>query len=228
MAVIDVSQFDYTILKKFKPIPRPRGNPHGTKPYRYYPLVCGFDIETTRLKEIEQAVMYIWQFQLDMEVTVTGRTWIQFFEFLKQLKAHMRKNTCIVIYVHNLSYEFQFLKGMYEFQPDEVFATGPRQVLKCTMWDCFEFRDNYLHTNMSLAEYTHKMGVPDAKLKDFDYNKRRFSWTKLTDDEMAYCVNDVLGMVEALKIEMALDHDDLYTIPLTSTGYVRRDCKRAM
>lgn len=226
--ILNVDEFDYSILKKFKPIPRPRGNPHGTKPYKYYPLVCGFDIETTRLKEIEQAVMYIWQFQLDLEVTVTGRTWVQFFEFLKTLRQNMRKNTCIVIYVHNLSYEFQFLKGMYEFQTEEVFATGPRQVLKCTMWDCFEFRDNYLHTNMSLAEYTHKMGVPDAKLKDFDYNKRRFSWTELSDDEMAYCVNDVLGMVEALKIEMALDHDTLYTIPLTSTGYVRRDCKRAM
>ena len=228
MATIKVQDFDYSILKKYKPIPRPRGNPHGTKAYRYYPLVCGFDIETTRIREIEQAVMYIWQFQLDLECTVIGRTWIEFFEFLKQLRQHMRRNTCIVIYVHNLSYEFQFLKGMYEFQTEEVFATGPRQVLKCTMWDCFEFRDNYLHTNMSLAEYTHKMGVPDAKLADFDYNKQRFSWTELSDDELAYCVNDVLGMVEALKIEMALDHDDLYSIPLTSTGYVRRDCKRAM
>lgn len=227
-SIISAEDFDFKILKNYKPIPRPRGNPHGTKPYRYYPLVCGFDIESSRIREIEQAVMYIWQFQLDDVCTVIGRTWIQFFEFLKKLRENMRRNTCIVIYVHNLSYEFQFLKGMYEFQTEEVFATGPRQVLKCTMWDCFEFRDNYLHSNMSLDEYTHKMGVEHAKLHDFDYNKLRFSWTDLTDDEMAYCVNDVRGMVEALKIEMALDHDDLYSIPLTSTGYVRRDCKRAM
>ena len=36
------------------------------------------------------------------------------------------------------------------------------------------------------------------------------------------------GLVEALKKEMEVDGDTLITIPLTSTGYVRRDAKRAM
>jgi hypothetical protein len=81
---------------------------------------------------------------------------------------------------------------------------------------------------MSLEAFTSKMGVEDAKLDDFDYEKIRYPWTELTEREMLYCINDVRGLVQALKKEMQLDGDTLYTIPLTSTGYVRRDCKKAM
>ncbi len=41
-------------------------------------------------------------------------------------------------------------------------------------------------------------------------------------------MNDVRGLVEALKAEMSRDDDTLYTIPLTSTGYVRREVKAAL
>ena len=81
---------------------------------------------------------------------------------------------------------------------------------------------------MSLDAFTHKMGVPDAKLHDFDYSIVRYPWTALTPEELDYCINDVKGLVQALKKEMTMDGDTLYTIPLTSTGYVRRDCKKAM
>ena len=36
------------------------------------------------------------------------------------------------------------------------------------------------------------------------------------------------GLVESLKAEMSRDNDNLYSIPLTSTGYVRRDVKRVL
>ena len=81
---------------------------------------------------------------------------------------------------------------------------------------------------MSLVEFTLKLGVPAAKTHGFDYNKRRWYYTELTPDELLYCINDVRGLVQAMKIQMERDGDDLYTIPLTNTGYVRRDVKKAM
>ena len=82
---------------------------------------------------------------------------------------------------------------------------------------------------MSLAEYTHKMGVTHGKIiNEFDYTKQRYPWTELTEREKEYCINDVVGLVEAIHKEMEIDNDSLYTIPLTSTGYVRRDAKKAM
>lgn len=173
--------------------------------------------------------MYIWQWQFGEKYTVIGRTWDEFNDFRSQLKQHLPDEQYLCIYVHNLSYEFQFLRGIYHFDSDTVFALKKRKILKCEMDAAFEFRCSYIHSNMSLAEYTSKMGAEHSKITDeFDYSIRRFSFTPLSERELLYCQYDVLGLVEALQIEMSHDGDNLYTIPLTSTGYVRRDTKKAM
>jgi len=122
------------------------------------------------------------------------------------------------------------LKGVYTFFPDDVFAVASRKVVKCDMWGCFEFRCSYKLTNMSLKQFTSKMMVKHQKLsgEEFDYSQKRYPWTPLSDEELEYCINDVLGLVEAVNALMARDGDTLQTIPLTSTGYVRRNAKRAM
>lgn len=225
-------QYTPGTIKSIETMKRKAGNPGGTqnRKLHYKNVIAAFDIETTRLEEIEQSIMYVWQLHLDGIGTIIGRTWDQLWELLKQFRDELQKET-LCIFVHNLSYEFQFLRAIYNFQTEEVFAVDSRKVLKCTMWDgAIEFRCSYLHSNMSLAQYTKKMGVEHVKLsgEDFNYSVRRFPWTPLSDAEIAYCTNDVVGLVEAIKKEMEMDGDDLYTFPLTSTGYVRRDAKAAM
>lgn len=228
-AVIPISDLDYTIFKQFKPCRNPRGNPHRTKNKIYLNCICTFDIETTRLKDIEQSVMYIWQFNIHDQVTVVGRYWSEFFDMLKKIK-RLLGNYWLVIYVHNLSYEFQFLKGWYDFQNDEVFRTEPRKVLKCEMFDTFEFRCSYFLTNLSLDAFTRQMGIENKKLSGdiFDYSKIRYPWTPLSDYELQYCINDVKGLAQALIKKLKADGDTVRTVPLTSTAYVRRDVKRSM
>lgn len=224
----NVSDFDFNRLDKIKLQKRPRGNPKGRKNCHYKDVICAFDIETTNIRELKNSFMYIWQFQFD-DTTIVGRYWHEYLWFLNKLKEHL-SGCWLVIFVHNLSFEFQFLSGIYEFSDYEVFATDSRKILKCEMFGCFEYRCSYLHSNMSLKQYLDKMGVEDRKLSgdDFDYSKRRYPWTELTEEEMHYCINDVKGLVEAIKIEMTHDGDTLHTFPLTSTGYVRRDVKKAM
>ena len=227
--IYNVKTFDYKLLKKIKLQKRPRGNPRGRKNCYYKDIICAFDIETTNIPELKQSFMYIWQFQFGLDYTIVGRTWEEYTEFLLKLKEYLGK-VWLVIFVHNLSFEFQFLSGIYKFDDFEVFATDSRKILKCEMYGCFEYRCSYLHSNMSLAEYTKKMGVKDVKLsgEEFDYSKIRYPWTELSEEELHYCINDVKGLVQALTIEMEHDKDSLYTLPMTSTGYVRRDVKRAM
>lgn len=210
---------------------RKRGNQSTKNRRKYKDIVCAFDIETTALHDIEQSIMYVWMLQIGLEhETIIGRTWDEFLLTLQAIAEQLEEDEWVVVYVHNLSYEFQFLRGIYDFKPEEVFAVDRRKVLKCDMFNHFEFRCSYLHTNMSLAEYTKKMGVFHVKQsgEDFDYTKTRYPWTPLSEAELKYCTHDVLGLVEALTIEMEHDGDNLYTIPLTSTGYVRRDAKNAM
>lgn len=226
--IIPPGKFPYDWLYEIPLVKRKAGNQRTRKRIQYKDLITAFDIETTRLQDIEQSIMYVWQWQFGDEYTVVGRTWEQFEAFQRKLKAVL-ENSVLVVFVHNLSYEFQFLRGIYPFNQDEVFAIKSRKVLKCNMWESFEFRCSYIHSNMNLDTYTKKMGVKHKKLTGtFDYEKHRYPWTELSNEELAYCVHDVQGLVEAIEIEMEHDGDNLYTFPLTSTGYVRRDAKKAM
>ena len=225
--IVNVHEFNYDQLANYKIIAKNKRK-KGSK--AYLDAVTAFDIESTRIKDIDQSIMYIWALQFGLDTTIVGRTWEEFFEMIDRFRSHLQDVCYLVVYVHNLSYEFQFLKGLYDFEPDEVFCTESRKVLKCTMYDCIEFRCSYMLTNYSLDMFLKKMNVENKKLSGdtFDYSKERYYWTELSDYELQYMINDVKGLVQALIRQLAIDHDTLQTIPLTSTGYVRRDMKLAM
>ena len=229
-----VDTYNYTRIQNLPCIHDIRSNKGSKKAKGYKNCLCAFDIETTRLEDIEQSIMYIWQFSIlfldNLHIdTIIGRNWSEFVLFLDQLM-NDDNYAYYMIFVHNLSYEFQFLRGIYTFSPDEVFAIKSRKILKCEMLERFEFRCSYLQTNMSLNTFTSKMKVEHQKLsgETFNYAKKRYPWTPLTDYELQYSVNDTIGLVEAMYKRMMLANDNLYTLPLTSTGYVRRETKKAM
>ena len=232
MRLCYVNDFDPDEIKKYPVLKKPKGNPAGRKKsVRYLDCVCAFDIETTTatINGKEVNFMYIWQFQIDEDVTIYGRTWSEFKFFLFRLRERI-PGKMIVVYDHNLSYEWQYIKSVFNFGQNDVFATDARKVVKCVIDNTFELRDSYILTNMSLDAFTRQMHVKHQKLSgiEFNYNKIRYPWTHLTDREIEYCINDVRGLVEAVKAQMARDGDTLYTIPMTSTGYPRREMKRAM
>lgn len=195
------------------------------KGYVSYPAT--FDIETTTLKG-EQPIgyMYIWQFCIK-GVVFFGRTWREFLDFIDNVSdlLNLDNKHKLVIYVHNLSFEFEFIRKFIKF--DNIFATAPHKVLKAST-DKLEFRCSYYLSNMSLLKFIENTpGAIHLKSKaDLDYKKIRTPKTKLTPKELGYCYNDVKGLEEA--IINLLQKDTLKSIPLTSTGYVRRDCRLAM
>ena len=154
--------------------------------------------------------MYVWQFQIE-DNTIVGRTWDEFLLFCEKVTEQLKENEYLMIYVHNLSFEFSFLKGVYLFKPEEVFCIDRRKVLKCEMYDHFELRCSYLLSNMSLSAFTHKMGVTEKLSgEEFDYKKIRYPWTVLTERELLYCVVDVQSLVEALKVYFSIESDNFY------------------
>lgn len=227
--IYNINNFPYSIIKETPCQKRRRGNQgRRNNKRKYKDLFCAFDIESTNDYSIGQAFMYIWQFQID-DHTVVGRSWDEYLTFCERLQEQLRSDEYLMIYVHNLSYEFSFLKGVYPFDNEEVFATESRKVLKCEMYGCMEYRCSYFLTNMSLAAFTAKMGVTQKLSgEEFNYKKIRYPWTALSDRELEYCITDVISLVEALKVYFSIERDNFYTIPLTSTGFVRRDVKSAM
>lgn len=229
-----VDSYNFNRIQNLPCLHDTRSNRGSKKAKGYKNCMCAFDIETTRLEDIEQSIMYIWQFSIlfldDLHIdTIIGRTWTEFELFLDNLMKD-DNYAYYMIFVHNLSYEFQFLRGIYTFSPEEVFAIKSRKILKCEMLERFEFRCSYLQTNMSLKTFTTKMKVEHQKLsgEKFNYEKKRFPWTELNEYEMQYSCYDTIGLVEAMYKRMKIANDNLYTMPLTSTGYVRRETKKAM
>lgn len=223
---VTYEDFDYEWFREIPFQNRKKGNQKTTQRYHYIDLITAFDIETTYIEDIDQSVMYIWQWQFGDKCTVIGRSWYDLKLFMNELKEILGDHR-LVIYVHNFSFEFEFLSGIFDFSPDDVFCMDKRKILKALLNGSFEFRCSYIQTNMGLSAFCEKMGVHNYKLK-LDYKKKRFWYTDLSPKELAYCINDVRGLVQAVQKEMERDGDNLYTIPLTSTGYARRDAKSAM
>ena len=228
--IIPVSEFGIDYLDTFEILKRQTGKRKAGRVKTYLDCVAAFDIEASYIPAIDETIMYIWMFQFSTDVTVIGRTWPEYLHFTSMLDQALQMRDCyLVVYVHNLSYEFTFLKSLFYFAPDDVFSVKPRKVLRCDHGQ-LEYRCSYLLSNMSLKMFTHKWGVEHEKLSgdEFDYDEIRYYDTELTRRQLEYCVNDVLGLVEAIQAEMQFNGDNLYTIPLTSTGYVRRDVKAAL
>ena len=223
---IDVLDFDAGIFHKYGVIKRRKSKKRTVDKQDILDCICAFDIEATNIDSIEQAVMYIWQFQIDTELTVFGRTWEEFLDMLRKIVVALPAHTQLVVYIHNASYEHSFIKGVYDFEPEEVFATQRRKVLYFRMYDKIEFRCSYRMSNLNLKDFTRKYKVKHMKLLDFDYKVPRYWFTPLTVEELRYCQNDVLGLVEAIRAVLIDERETLLSVPLTSTGFIRKQLKK--
>ena len=173
-------------------------------------------------KAIKQSTMYIWMFSINNQVYY-GRTWSEFKEFINTVFKDT-KDFKKVIFIHNLAFEFEYLKSVITF--DEVYARLKGKPMKAISNELnLEFRCSYMMSNCSLAKLADLYKLPVVKKTgDLDYTLLRHSKTPLTDKELGYCENDCLVVYEYIKYELKT-YSDVYHIPITSTGHVRRELK---
>lgn len=197
------------------------------KKVTYCAEIGAFDIETTNIPEIKQAVLYHWQFQWSDRVTVIGR---QAEEVPKLFDLIGRKlneaGLCMLVFVHNLSFEFQFMAGWHHFLPDDTLVVDDRTILSAD-WGPVEFRCSYLQSGQSLSTLCKKYNVAHGKLSgdDFDYHKQRYPWTPMSEAETEYCLNDVRGLVEAMDARREERGDTWYSFPLYQDGLYSQEGK---
>ena len=203
---------------------------------KYLDIITAFDIETSKYQFGKEtgdwkSWMYIWQWQVGNRATIIGRTWEEYLTLVNSINDYLKTFDEIVrlmVFVHNLSFEFQFISGVWKFDNKDIFATDTRSVLYCLM-DRLELRCSYRLSNYSLYQWAKELGTDHFKmLGDLDYKIVRYSDTVLTPEELRYCVNDVICVVECVEKQMQSYGDTLYSIPYTSTGYIRRMVKKAL
>ena len=208
----------------------------------YYNLAMSFDIETSSfyedkngviytnddyrklkhsIKAEKKAIMYIWQFAIEENVII-GRTWNDFLYFCKKLYDYLNlKERYIVVYVHNLSYEFQFICKWFNWV--DIFADSERKPIKATTDSHFIFKCSYRLSGYSLEVLANNLKSHNIKkmVGDLDYNLIRNSKTPISKEELKYCENDVL-IVTSYIDEQINEFGNIEKIPLTQTGKVRR------
>ncbi|MBO7732848.1 MAG: hypothetical protein J6S67_09855 [Methanobrevibacter sp.] len=189
------------------------------------------DIETTTYSRSTDPVAFTYSIAVYFDnKAFIFRYWKDYNWFIDELKKGLllHKYYRLVCYVHNLPYEFQFMRDYMTIE--EVFAVQPRKVVKC-LSNSIEYRCSYKLTNMGLARFTESIpNLKHGKLSgdEFDYSKLRTPSTILSPRELDYIYNDVAGLHEALDFTIKNDEYNLGTIPLTSTGFVRNELRYAM
>lgn len=173
-------------------------------------------------RSIKQACMYVWQFSVNDQVYY-GRTWEEFRLFLNRLENNCGKRK--IIFVHNLSFEFQFLCTNLKIK--SVISRKSRKVMSCDLLDYnITFHCSLYMSNVSLAYLPDLYNLPVQKMVgDLDYSLLRNSKTELTDKELKYCEYDCLVVYEYIKMELQT-YERVDKIPITSTGKVRKELQK--
>lgn len=171
------------------------------------------------------SLMYVWQFGVNGYVLM-GRTWSEFVKMITDISHYLELSDKrkAIIYVHNLSFEFQFIRSLFEWS--KVFSIDVRKPVYAITNNGIEFRCSYLLSGYSLA----KVGEHLQKYKctkmvgDLDYQLIRHTETPLSLQEIQYCVNDVKVVMCYIQEEIERNNG-ITNIPLTKTGYVRKYCR---
>lgn len=198
---------------------------HGFKGVEYYNAPAAFDTEVTSFEDSQGekcATMYEWTLGFNGLVMV-GRTWADLLEVLEvvseTLGLSVKKR--LLIYVHNLGYEFQFMRKRIPWA--KVFAVDFRKPVYALTVSGIEFRDSLILSGYSLETVGKHLHTYKARkmIGDLDYSLMRNAGTPLTDEEIGYCVNDV-QVLQAYIQETIESDGSIAEIPMTKTGYVRR------
>ena len=160
------------------------------------------------------ALCYLWQFSFN-DTVYYGRELKDFINVLEDLP----KQTDIIIWVHNLSFEFVFLSNILTWSV--VFARNSHKPIKarCSEYPHIEFRCTYMLTRLSLESWGKQIGI-EKLVGDLNYLKVRTPYTKLSKKEMAYGERDCIVVYKGI-MKYKEQYNSLFKIPLTQTGTIR-------
>lgn len=207
-------------------------------------------------KELENysknGCMYIWQMAFGTDdLVMVGRTWQEWADFMAMLKNALQLDEYrkMIIYVHNLSYEFGWIKNYFVwgdcllsktvtyyantkglYFADDSYSLG----YGVEEFEGFTFKDSLILAGVKeekLPDIMYKYGKKCKKLVgQLDYNKVRHSETPLTNEEMQYCINDVILLNWYIREKQEEEYagGKICNIAMTKTGEIRNACRNAL
>ena len=173
-------------------------------------------------KDIDKAcVPYLWQFGANGKVYY-GREFLDFENVLRKMyHPHITK----FCYVHNLSYEMQFLCDILDKNHWHISALCARNIRQPIQFKIDEvnviFRCSYMLTNLSLEKSAEKYTNIKKAVGELDYNIAYSPLSDLPESALHYASMDIETLTEIIKY-FRYEYGSIKNIPLTQTGEVRK------
>lgn len=195
------------------------------KKIEYGNVSCVLDTEVSSFYDKEgnkSACLYAFTFGFNGK-SILGRTYEDMLYLFNEVskRYNLDKNKRIIFYVHNLGYDFQFIRKWFLWE--QVFSLSQREPIKALTDIGIEFRCSYALSGYSLESVGKNLvKYKVEKLKgDLDYSLIRNPLTPLTDKEVGYILNDGLVVMAYIQ-ELIETHGNITKLPLTKTGFVRK------
>lgn len=220
----------------------PRGRGRRGYTADYFDAVITFDTETskwthyepqsdgTNIEMVDGVWLYQWAVCFHGDI-IAGRTASDLCRFFRMIYDHYKLDSKhhIIAWAHNLSFDSVFLmNGLYkEFDGQvKIFATGQRRPIRITCGKGLELRCSYKLVNKSLDAWCEDVQPRHKKMVgEIDYSIVRTPCSHLSESDWDYMINDVVCQMECL--QDLLQNEKLRTVPMTSTGFVRRAMRNA-
>lgn len=188
-------------------LPKPLYSVHcgrGDNAYDILEIFAGFDIETTNVQYADGWYAFAYHMQICLsnqreKCVYLFRSWDVWEWFIDHIISYYKlgSDRRIIMWVANLSFEFQFIRRRLEWDQGEYdfFAKEERQPLKAS-YKGLEFREALAISGGNLDHLARTYCKTQKMLGDLDYRKERNSRTPLTEEERRYCINDVVILAE--------------------------------
>lgn len=220
---------DYTVVR--------RGRKKSKIKYWNYP--CSFDIETSTITPGQMGYSqedpdaapigfpYLYQFCV-YDCVIIAR-WmeeaLQIFEWLAEA-FETGPFTHLIIYDHNLGYEWAFFKDLWKIVPQECFALDEHHPATIMLENGLMIRDSYKMTNMALDTLTKDWSRKWRKAPELmDYYKLRTPYDELDEKVLLYSALDVLSLSDAIGPYLWARGEEIWTRCPTSTSFIRQRLK---
>lgn len=159
-------------------------------------------------------------------VTLYGHNPKDLAECLQRIRENIEADT-MPVYVHNLSYDWQFMR-QFLFErfdtPDKQLNVKSHTPLFIHFSNGIMLKDSYLLSQKSLEKWANDLDVLHKKaVGKWNYDNIRTQQDEFTPDELKYIENDTLALCECLDKTLEVLHKSIATIPYTATGIPRND-----
>lgn len=235
------TEFNYDILNNIMYITRPGKTKH-KKTYNNCIIMCDTETSKKRLKTRPQRTkldsgytarechICAWTISIrafNMNIcTLWGHKPSTLVQTIHKIHKQMLGSTTI-FYFHNYGYDYWFLRRFLtkEFgEPDKYLNIKPHYPLFHRYSNGIEIRDSLILLQKKLELAAKDLGVEHQKaVGKWNYKKFRSQTAIYNKDELEYIEHDTLAGVECIDAIMHNLGKQIYSIPYTSTGIIRKD-----